>query len=201
MKQVIIFDVMGVIFTVSDDTNDLLVPYVLSLKPETKIETIKQLYLEASLGKISARDFWAGLGFPSRDIDAIQKEYLDTRLTLDSGFIECVKKLKPKYTIALLSNDVSEWSVYLRKRHHIEEYIDHAFISGDLGFRKPDPEIYKQALAEMNVKPCECVFIDDDPRRVDAAAELAIASILFNRNNDQYKGIQVKSFKELSAIL
>jgi putative hydrolase of the HAD superfamily len=201
MKQVIIFDVMGVIFKVSDDTNDLLIPYVLTLRPQTQKETIKKLYLEASLGKISANDFWAGLGFPSSDIDGIQKDYLDSRLTLDPGFIECVKTLKAKYTIALLSNDISEWSVYLRKRHRIEEYIDFAFISGGMGLRKPDPEIYKQALSKMNVKPFECVFIDDDPRRVNAAAELGIASILFNRNQNRYKGIQVMSFKELSAVL
>jgi putative hydrolase of the HAD superfamily len=201
MKNVIIFDVMGVIFTVSDDTNDLLIPYIQTLKPQIKKETVKQLYLDASLGNISAHEFWAELEFPSRDIDKIQKDYLDTHLTLDKGFIECVKTLKSKYIIALLSNDVSEWSGYLRKRHRINEYIDYAFISSDLHLRKPDPEIYKQALNRMNAKPSECVFIDDDPRRVDAAAELGIASILFNRNNDSYKGIQVRSFKELSDIL
>lgn len=201
MKQVVIFDVMGVIFTVSDDTNDLLIPYVSALKPQIQRDTIKRLYLEASLGNISAHDFWAGLEFPPCDIGRIQSDYLDTCLTLDSGFIECVKTLKRKYKIALLSNDVAEWSSYLRKKHGIEEYIDYAFISSDLRVRKPDPEIYRQALDGMDIKPSECVFIDDDPRRVDAAAELGIASILFNRNNDSYKGLQVKSFKELSAIL
>lgn len=201
MKRVVIFDVMGVIFTVSDDTNDLLVPYVLSLKPQTKKDDIKQLYLKASLGKLSAREFWAGLGFTPEEIDNIQRTYLDNYLTLDKGFPECAAALKQRYAIALLSNDVAEWNEYLRKRHEIDSFIDHAFISSDLGLRKPDPEIYKRALEAMDVKPCECVFIDDSPERVDAAAELGIESILFNRNNVAYKGIQVTSFGELNAIL
>lgn len=201
MKKVIIFDVMGVVFTVSDDVSDLLIPYILSLRPHTQKDGIKRLYLEASLGKLSALEFWTQLGFSEREIESVQKNYLDNCLTLDGGFIECVKELKEKYSIALLSNDIAEWSAYLRKCHGIDEYIDYAFISSDLALRKPDPEIYKQALGRMNVRPSECVFIDDSPERVDAAADLGIASILFNRNNDAYKGIQVRSFRELSVIL
>lgn len=53
----------------------------------------------------------------------------------------------------------------------------------------------------MGAKPYECLFIDDSPERVDAAAELGIASILFNRDNIAYKGLQVKSFEGLRALL
>lgn len=139
MKEFIIFDVMGVIFTVGDDTNDLLVPYILERKPQTQKDTIKRLYLEASLGRIHSGEFWTGCGFSADEIKAAQKTYLDTRLTLDPGFIECAKVLKQKYRLALLSNDVSEWSRYLRKRHHIDDYIDYAFISG-AGFKKARPQ-------------------------------------------------------------
>jgi putative hydrolase of the HAD superfamily len=201
MKKVIIFDVMGVIFTVGDDTNDLLIPYILTIKPQMQEDEIKRLYHEASLGRISAGDFWTGCGFSPDETECVQRTYLDTCLTLDFGFIECAKTLKKKYRLALLSNDVSEWSAYLRKRHNIDDYVDYAFISGDLGLRKPDPRIYESALRVMGVKPSECVFIDDSPERVDAAAELGIASILFNRDRAAYKGLQVTSFDGLCAIL
>jgi putative hydrolase of the HAD superfamily len=201
MKKVIIFDVMGVIFTVGDDTNDLLVPYILERKPQAHKDEIKRLYHEASLGNISAGDFWTGCGFLPNETESVQKTYLDTRLTLDAGFMECARALKQKYTLELLSNDVSEWSAYLRRRHHIDDYIDHAFISGELGLRKPDPRMYDHALRTMGVRPSECVFIDDSPERVDAAAELGIASILFNRDHLAYRGLQVTSFGGLRAIL
>ncbi len=201
MKEVIIFDVMGVIFTVGDDTNELLVPYILERKPQAQKDTIKRLYLEASLGSISAGEFWTGCGFSADETEDAEKTYLDTCLTLDLGFLECAKALKQKYRLALLSNDVSEWSVYLRKRHHIDDYIDYAFISGDLGLRKPDKRVYDHALRAMDIKPSECVYVDDSPERVDAAAELGIASILFNRGNIAYKGLQVTSFEGLRALL
>jgi putative hydrolase of the HAD superfamily len=201
MKKVIIFDVMGVIFTVGDDVSDLLIPYILSVKPHTQKEEIKRLYISASLGEISAKKFWKELGFCEDEIDKVQRYYLDTYLTLDEDFIRCVKGLKERYIIALLSNDIAEWSAYLRERHGIGPYIDHAFVSSDLGLRKPDPRIYREALKMLKLKPSECVFIDDSPERVDAAAELGIASIFFNRNKEEYKGIQVRSMPELCSIL
>ncbi len=57
------FDVMGVIFEVGDDTNDLLVPYIQKIDSEISKEKINEVYIKASLGKISSRQFWCELGF------------------------------------------------------------------------------------------------------------------------------------------
>lgn len=201
MIKHIIFDAMGVVFTESDDTNDLLLPYVLEKKPDITKEKVLSLYHEASLGNISAQSFWQGVGFSQEDIPLIQKDYLETRLTLDPEFVECVEKIKDKYTISLLSNDIGEWSSYLRKFHHIEQYFDYTFISSDIRVRKPDKKIYKDALNQMSAKAEECIFIDDYPERVESAFELGILPLLFNRNHRHYNGLQVYSFKQLSQIL
>lgn len=202
MIKIVIFDVMGVIFEAGDDTNDLLVPYILNLNNHISPNTIIDLYIDASLGKITAYDFWTVLGFEAEHVDSIQKKYLETCLTLDSQFKESVKKIKEMgYKTALLSNDVSEWSQYVRDFHDINKYIDYAFISSDLGLRKPDPEIYKVALKEMKAHPSECVFIDDHPARVDAAGKLGMSSVLFNREKHDYNGLQILSFADLVKIL
>jgi len=197
----VIFDAMGVVFTVGDDTNNLLVPYILEKKPDAARETILRLYHEASLGNISPERFWAGVGFREAEIPAIEKEYLETRLTLDPEFTACVKKLKAKYRIALLSNDIAEWSRYLQAYHRIDQYFDDVFISSAMRVRKPDKKIYLEALARMGAEARECVFIDDHPDRVEAAAELGIIPILFNRGNHRYHGVQVYSFRQLSEVL
>jgi putative hydrolase of the HAD superfamily len=202
MKKVIILDVMGVIFQVGDDTKDLLVPYVLNLNQDIPQEKIVSLYKDASLGKISSCKFWVDLGFKVEDVEAIEQKYLETCLTIDKQFIQSIDKVKAKgYIVALLSNDVSEWSQYLRRIHGIDKYVNFAFISGDLGLRKPDQEIYKAALKKMKVQPSDCIFIDDHPARVDAAIELGIPSILFNRENHEYKGLQISSFLDLLKVL
>ncbi|MCL2045352.1 MAG: HAD-IA family hydrolase [Oscillospiraceae bacterium] len=201
MIRYVIFDVMGVVFTVGDDVEGLLIPYIHSIKPDINPKDIKDIYLNASLGKISSHELWEQLGFASVDIPDIERNYLENAFTLDVDFLPCVNILKPCYHIALLSNDISEWSRFLREYHGIEPLIDAAFISGDLGYRKPDPEIYRIALDRLDAKPNECIFIDDYPSRVDTASELGIISILFDREGHDYSGLRIKSFKQLEQLL
>lgn len=190
---------MGVIFTVGDDVEGLLIPYIHSLKPEIPAQSIKDVYLEASLGRLPSTELWARLGFERAAIPETERVYLE-KYTLDSGFLPCAGALKERYGIALLSNDLSEWSKYLRKRHGVEPLVEAAFISGDLGFRKPDPQIYRAALNALGARPSECVFIDDMPDRVDAACELGICSVLFNRGDHDYNGLRVRSFGQLTRL-
>jgi len=201
LVKFVIFDVMGVVFTVGNDLEELLIPYILSLKPATGKQNIRDKYNDASLGKISSRDFWILLGFDAADIPVIERAYLEKSFTLDAGFLPCAKALKNRYRIALLSNDVSRWSKFLRDFYGIEPLLDAAFISGDLGVRKPDREIYQIALRHLDAKSYECIFIDDSPRRVDAACELGINAILFDREDHDYNGLRVKSFEQFARLL
>jgi len=201
MIRFVIFDVMGVIFTVGDDVEGLLIPYIHSLMPKIPAQSIRETYLAASLGKITSFELWASMGFKRADIPAIERDYLEKSFTLDAGFITCAKVLKNRYSIALLSNDVSEWSKYLRRFHGIEPMIDAAFISGDFGLRKPDAQTYLVAMDSLGARPSECVFIDDSPQRVDVANNLGMSSILFEREEQKYDGPSVRSFEQLTQLL
>jgi putative hydrolase of the HAD superfamily len=180
MKKVVIFDVMGVIFKVGDDTNDLLVPYIRNLKPSITAEYINQVYLEASLGKITSREFWRRMGFDG-DHESIEKDYLDNCLTLDENLIAAAEELKADYDLAVLSNDLSEWSAYLRRKYGLDRLFREIVISGDVGLRKPDINIYKLLLSRLNTPPGDCVFIDDRYKNLKPAAELGMKTIRFDR--------------------
>ncbi len=54
----IIFDAMGVIFTVGDDTNELLVPFVMERNKDLTREYINEVYRSASLGEISSNELY-----------------------------------------------------------------------------------------------------------------------------------------------
>jgi putative hydrolase of the HAD superfamily len=103
--QWIIFDAMGVIFEVGDDTNELLVPFVQE-RSKVSRERINERYPTASLGTIPSRRFWedVGLGafYPS-----IENEYLNSRLVIEPEFLTVAGKLAGSYSIGLLSNDVA----------------------------------------------------------------------------------------------
>ena len=87
----IIFDAMGVIFEVGDDTNELLVPYIQQQKKTVSAVAIREEYLKASLGQISSYEFWKNLNL-HKTYPEIETEYLDRCLTLDPEFVPVAEK-------------------------------------------------------------------------------------------------------------
>ncbi|MEV6286029.1 HAD family phosphatase [Kribbella sp. NPDC051770] len=55
--------------------------------------------------------------------------------------------------------------------------FDDLVISGEVGLRKPEPEIYLLAAERVGLPPAECVFVDDLELNVEAARKLGMTAI------------------------
>jgi putative hydrolase of the HAD superfamily len=172
--DVVIFDAMGVTFVEGDDVSNLLIPYIARECGCTNREAIRQLCLPASLGQMSSQEFWARVGCAH---PASERKYLDTQLKLDPDFVAVAEQLKKRYELAMLSNDVSEWSAYLRRRFALDRLFTSVVISGDHGFRKPDRRLYQVLLRSLGAAPQRCVFADDQPRNLETAAQLGMHTV------------------------
>ena len=58
-----------------------------------------------------------------------------------------------------------------------DQMFDAVVISGEVGMRKPDPEIFEHTLALLGLTAPECVFVDDLRRNVRAAAALGFVGV------------------------
>ncbi|MEK9736949.1 MAG: HAD-IA family hydrolase, partial [Candidatus Nanopelagicales bacterium] len=74
---------------------------------------------------------------------------------------------------ALLSNS---WGDYY-PRDLWDGMFDVVVISGEVGLRKPDPQIFELTLDQMQLTAGECVFVDDLPHNITAAADLGIVGV------------------------
>jgi epoxide hydrolase-like predicted phosphatase len=74
---------------------------------------------------------------------------------------------------ALLSN--SWGNAY--PRDGWDDMFDAVVISGEVGLRKPEPEIFRLTCDEISLAPDQCVFVDDMALNVQAARELGMAAI------------------------
>ena len=61
--------------------------------------------------------------------------------------------------------------------------FDHYALSYTLGFRKPDPRIYRAALAMAESLPEEALYFDDIPEYVQAAAGLGMRALHFENRS------------------
>ncbi len=203
MTRWIVFDAMGVVFEEADDIINLLVPFLHHRGFPLDSETVHTEYRRASLGEISSREFWSNLGL-GEEYPAIENEYLDTCLQLDPYFLETAKLLAGRFSLALLSNDIAEWSAHLRRQHGLDQIFQTAVISSEVGFRKPAPEIYRVLLERLQAEGKDCLFVDDRPENLPPAAALGITPVwLVKGNPSSAPGISygIRDLSELPRLI
>ena len=190
--EAIILDMYGVIVK---QTGDDFVPYVQQTFPNLKPEEIRKPWDKANIGEWTSLELWAAVGFQD-DLEKIEKNYLDT-IELNDGFLEFIKAVRMKYKLAIISNDSSRWSKYLREKFNIDQYFDVISISGDLKIRKPDERIFRHTIEKLAVKAEECLYIDDRRGYLEAAKRVGMNAILLNSRNVPYEGDVVNNLEEL----
>ena len=89
-------------------------------------------------------------------------------------------KQKGKYKIVLLS-DNNETTIKIIKTFHKDMLLsfEKTYFSCEVKMHKPESRFFEYVLADLNLKPEECVFIDDQEKNTKAAASLGIKSIIF----------------------
>jgi epoxide hydrolase-like predicted phosphatase len=74
----------------------------------------------------------------------------------------------------LLSNS---WGTRRYPRELLAELFDGVVISGEVGIRKPAPEIYAMGAKAMELEPEAIVYVDDLPFNLEPARELGMATV------------------------
>jgi epoxide hydrolase-like predicted phosphatase len=86
--------------------------------------------------------------------------------------------------MALLTNNVREWEPRWRPMlPEIDELFEVVVDSAFVGMRKPEPEIYALTVERLGggLTASDCVFVDDMEINCDAARELGMSAVVFQR--------------------
>jgi epoxide hydrolase-like predicted phosphatase len=111
-----------------------------------------------------------GLGWHDGLIDR-----LFANAMLDDAMVDGVRALHDRgVPTGLVSNS---WGTRRYPRELIGELFDGVVISGEEGFRKPDPRMYELGAQRIGVEPQACVFVDDLAFNLDPARELGMAAV------------------------
>ena len=77
--------------------------------------------------------------------------------------------------MGLITNATTRLDEHLDKLRLTTEF-DHVFNSSEMGFAKPDVQIFELACDRLGLTPSDVVFVDDSPSHVEAAASVGINS-------------------------
>lgn len=86
-------------------------------------------------------------------------------------------KKQTNLSVFALSNESKELNNYRKNKFELHKVFDGYFSSCYLGFRKPDPRIFKTALQIAGVTPFETIYFDDRPMLVEVAKKLGINAV------------------------
>lgn len=104
-----------------------------------------------------------------------------------------VRLRREGYRLVLLSNTnpcMMEWVDSQRfdgRGHSIRYYFDALYLSYEMKVMKPDEAFFLRVLEHEQVLPHECLFIDDGPRNVEAAASIGM-NTLCPKNGEDWSG-------------
>jgi putative hydrolase of the HAD superfamily len=113
-----------------------------------------------------------------RFIAEMQRGISRKRLEAFPQVEEVLRELKGRYRLAIVSDAQSAYALPELRAAGLHEYFDAIIISGDYGYRKPDPRLFQAALDRLTVAPDQAIFVGDDRYRdVFGAQQLGMKTV------------------------
>lgn len=175
MIKAIIFDINGVLLTSSTPSiNEVSAIRNDSLGFSKRLNDFKS-------GKISAKLFWDDF------INGTRKKVRPLK-----DIMLLLEELKKKYRIFALSNSIQESTIARLEEFGIRKYFDGVFTSFEIGYTKPEPEIFEYVLGQIRLKPEECLFIDDVKENTATARVLGFEALTISQPAKLRQSIESK---------
>lgn len=110
----------------------------------------------------------------------LQRGITRKRLVAFPQVQEILADLKTRHRLAVVSDAQSAYALPELRAVALADYFASIVISGDYGYRKPDPRLFQAALTELQVCPEEAIFVGNDRfRDVLGARQAGMKTILF----------------------
>jgi putative hydrolase of the HAD superfamily len=103
------------------------------------------------------------------------------RLRLYPHVREVLDALRARFPLAVVTDAQSAWARPELNKVGLLHYFDPIVVSGDLGFRKPDPRLFLLALERLDVPAERAVYVGNDMYRdIFGAREVGLTTVMFD---------------------
>jgi len=176
MVKAVIFDFFGVICL------DLYWTWLKLHAPdlESKRSYFQELSNQLDLGKVTREEFARTLSDKTGVAEENILEQMNQGILIDPELVELIRELKKSYKLGLLSNSNANWLREILKNYKLDQLFDSVVISQDVGFIKPQREIFEITLKDLEVPAEESVFVDDRESNTSAAEKIGFKTIVYN---------------------
>lgn len=157
------------------------------------------IFLEYEEGKLNSHEFYAEFRRLAGKADITDEEIDSAWIAFMDGIpeykLKLLKELRKKYKVYLLSNtnpSIINWACsrsFSPEGEPITAFFDKCYLSFEIGFAKPDKEIYEYVIKDSGMNPKETLFFDDGEANIKVAQKLGFQTHLTDQNEDLKKVI------------
>lgn len=181
--EVVMFDLGGVTVDVESDR---LVHQVAQLLGRTfeEVQGViyhKELLLPFELGRIKPEAYFQGLKERLK-LTWTYEQFVrawNGIFTENDYVTSLMQRLRRRHKLLALTNTNILHLEYIKSSFPALSVFDHWVASCDVGYRKPDPQIYLLAAEKAGVRPGNAIYIDDRPELVEAGRGAGLTAIRF----------------------
>ena len=103
------------------------------------------------------------------------------RLQLYPSVLDVLGRLRPHFPMAIVTDAQSAYALGELNQVGLTPYFQTIVVSGDYGYRKPDPRLFQKALDAMGVAAAETLFIGNDMYRdIYGAHQAGMQTLMFD---------------------
>ncbi len=136
-----------------------------------------------AISKMSKEDFWgmvaSKMGIDKKYTDRLSKSFELLYSFINNDLLDLLKTLKHDYKIFALSNACPEIENKVIKDNIYVHLFDKFYFSHNIGTKKPEKGAYLNITEDNNLKPEECLFIDNDVGNIKGAEEVGMKTRLY----------------------
>jgi len=192
MIKTIIFDMGGVILL--NDINQVYIQLAksLNISGDALVKLIKKNRLDFMNGKFTGKKFSLLIKKHFNLLNNVEtimqywKNAFEDLMVVNQELINTLPKLKKNYIVCMVT-DVPELHAKINKNKGLYNQFKPCILSSDVGFVKPQKEIFKLAIDELQLDPKDCIFIDDERANIQIGKKFGFKTILFKDNNQLFK--------------
>ena len=186
MIKAIFFDLCGVIITLGDKEFCDELSKRINIKSKKILDVFYKYLGENETGKITEEEFYKKM-YDELEVsfDSEETKNIRTSFRIEVPRMrEFVTKLKKTYLVGYISNDAKEMARRCDQKFKLNELFNTGFLAYQVGARKDSLKLFLSILEQVNLRPQECVFLDDKEKNLIEARKLGFKTIVF-KNKDQ----------------
>ncbi len=200
MIKAVLFDFDGVL-TLDETGSQAICRYICSvtgISEQLFREAYRKYNPELLTGKLKHEDIWDEIcAEVGRDIElhVLHDSFANT--PINPEMLRLVKEIKQRgYKVGMITDNKADRINVIMEHHKWSGLFDAVSVSAEIGSGKDEEHIFLKTFQELEVKPEECVFIDNSRKNLVVPGSLGVVTILFDHGKNDVAALR----KNLSRL-